>query len=106
MTASLRMDADMGSMYRSDTRFPNGRILMRSPSRDTIFSSSRKSTTFPTTLSMPKSWDTVPKNVSLRNDTMDSSESASPVATRPRMWLLRTLSLNSLDVSLSVSCST
>ena len=36
---------------------------------------------------------------------MDSSESASPVASTPRMWVLMTFPLNSWDCTLSVSCS-
>ena len=54
---------------------------------------------------MPKRLDVAPKNVSFMKSTISSSDSASPVAIIPRMWLLRTFSWNSLDVRRSVSWS-
>ena len=81
-------------------------MSIRSPLLRTIFSAARKSTTSPTTVSIPNMLDVHPKKVSLMKSTTPSSESASPVAMMPRMWLLSTLSWNSLDVSLSVSWST
>ena len=60
ITASLRMEADSGSMHRSETLLPNGRTSIVSPWRRTICSLSRKSTTLPTALSTPNIWDVAP----------------------------------------------
>ena len=77
------------------------------PSRlRTISSFSRKSTVSSTTLSIPNIWDVVPKNVSRMKSTMPSSESASPVARIPSIWVLMTFPENSFEAILSVSCST
>lgn len=59
-TACLSMEADTGSMHRSETLLPNGSTSTRSPSLRTIPSLSRKSTVDSTTDSTPNIWDVAP----------------------------------------------
>gem|GEM_PF-1824702 len=59
-TAFLSMDADSGSMHRSETLLPKGSALMRSPSTSTISSLSRNETTEETTDSTPKRLEVAP----------------------------------------------